>query len=444
MGLVDRQLGPRVEDALEWARVVMLHGARQCGKTTLARLIAARREGTYVSLDDEAQREMALADPLTFLLGHRHPLVVDEVQLGGDRLVRAVKQLVDAEPTPGRFLLTGSTNFLTVPNISESLAGRVQIFRLWPLSQAELSSAAPSEIDGWFDGSPPPAASAGTTRDGYLARLCRGGYPEVVALAADRRWQWFRGYVETVTQRDIAALADIRKAAALGALLRWTAGVTAGAVNLSDAARRLQTSRSVITSYFEWLQAVFLVHELPAWSRSLPSRPVRRSKYHLADSGLAAGLLRVEPDGLARPGAPAAGPLLETFAVNEIASQLSASTRDCTLSHYRDNQGREIDLVLEDAGGSVVAVEIKATRSPDPRQMSRLAWLRERLDAVAPGAFRAGVLLHTGHQSGTTGDRLHLRPIDCLWASGPAAERPAALGGAGMIMSWPRTAAPRA
>ena len=149
MELVDRQLGPRIEEALEWARVVMLHGARQCGKTTLARLIAARREGTYVSLDDEAQREMALADPLTFLLGHRHPLVVDEAQLGGDRLVRAVKQLVDAEPTPGRFLLTGSTNFLTVPTISESLAGRVQIFRLWPLSQAELAGAAPSAIDGW-------------------------------------------------------------------------------------------------------------------------------------------------------------------------------------------------------------------------------------------------------------------------------------------------------
>lgn len=417
MGLVDRQLRPRIEDALEWARVVMLHGARQCGKTTLARLIATRRAGTYVSLDDEAQREMVLADPLTFLMGHRYPLVVDEVQLGGDRLVRAVKQLVDAEPTPGRFLLTGSTNFLTVPTISESLAGRVQIFRLWPLSQTEMGNAAPSEIDGWFDGSPPPSASTGTTRDDYLARLCRGGYPEAVALTPDRRRQWFRGYVETVTQRDIATLSDIRKVAALGELLRWTAGATAGMVNLSDAARRLQTSRSVVASYFEWLQAVFLVHELPAWSRGLPSRPVRRSKYHLADSGLAAGLLRVEPAALARPGAPAAGPLLETFAVNEIAGQLSASLRDCTLSHYRDNRGREIDLMIEDADGGVVAVEVKATRSPDPRGLGHLAWMREKLDAVTPGAFRAGILLHTGEQSGKAGDRLHLRPIDCLWAA---------------------------
>ncbi len=416
MEIVGRHLGPRIEEALEWSRVVMLHGARQCGKTTLARMIAERRGGTYVSLDDEAQRQIALADPVTFLLGHQHPLVVDEIQLGGDRLVRAVKQLVDAERTPGRFLLTGSTNFLTVPTVSESLAGRVQIFRLWPLSQAELAGVAPAEIDGWFDGSPAAPATAGTTRDEYLARVCRGGYPEVVGLAADRRRRWFRGYVETVTQRDIAALADIRKTAALGALLRWTAGITAGAVNLSDAARRLQISRSVITSYFEWLRTVFLVHELPAWSRSLPSRPVRRSKYHLTDSGLAAGLLRVDAGALARPGAPATGPLLETFAVNEIAGQLSASRRDCTLSHYRDNQGREIDLVLEDAREGVVAVEIKATRSPDPRRLDHLAWLRHRLDAVAPGTFRAGVLLHTGEQSGKVGDRLHLRPIDSLWA----------------------------
>ena len=396
--------------------MVMLHGARQCGKTTLARMIVKRRGGTYVSLDDEAELRIAQADPITFLLGRRHPLVVDEVQLGGDRIVRAVKQLVDAEPTPGRFLLTGSTNFLTVPNISESLAGRVQILHLGPLSEAELAGVPPTAIDAWFDGAPAVPAAGLTSRDEYLTVLCRGGYPEVIGLPPDRRRRWFRGYVETVTQRDIAVLADVRRTAALPALLRWTAGMTSGHVNVSDAARRLQASRAVITSYFEWLQTVFLVHELPAWSRHLPGRPVRRSKYHVTDSGLAAGLLHTHADALAAPTAPAAGPLLETFAVNEIARQLAASARDCALSHYRDTQGREVDLVLEDPGGAVVAVEVKATQSPDPRQLRPLAWFRDRLDAVAPGAFRAGVLLHTGSQSGKLDDRLHLRPIDSLWS----------------------------
>ena len=111
--IVARHVQPRIDEALDNFRAVVLHGARQCGKSTLARLVADGRRGTYTSLDDDATRQAALADPLSFLLDQGHPLVVDEIQLGGDRVVRAVKQLVDADPAPGRFLLTGSTNFLT-------------------------------------------------------------------------------------------------------------------------------------------------------------------------------------------------------------------------------------------------------------------------------------------------------------------------------------------
>ncbi len=417
MDLISRHLQPRVEDTLEWARVVMLHGARQSGKTTLTKAIVESLGGTYLSLDDEAQRRLAEADPITYLLNQRHPLAIDEVQLGGDRLIRAVKQLVDAEQTPGRFLLSGSTNFLTVPNISESLAGRVQLFRLSPLSEAELAGTQPTKIDHWFDGMPRLAPVVPIARNEYLARLCRGGYPEAIELSPSARRRWFRSYIETVVQRDIAALADIRKIAALPSLLQWTAGLTSSQVNLSDAARRLQTSRLAVTSYFEWLQTVFLVHELPAWTRSLASRPARRPKFHLTDSGLAASLLGADPESLAPPTANATGPLLETFVTNEISRQLAAADRHVRLSHYRDSQGREIDLILESDNGAVVAVEIKATRSPTSSQTHHLAWLRDKLDAAAPGSFQAGILLHTGEQSGKIGDRLHMRPISCLWSA---------------------------
>ena len=421
MELIARHLRPEIEEALGWSRVVMIHGARQTGKTTLAREIAEARGGTYISLDDDEQRENVQFDPMAFLSSQRYPLAVDEVQLGGNRVVVAVKQLVDEDPTPGRFVLTGSTNFLTVPGISESLAGRVRIFRLWPLSEAELAGVAPTEIDRWFEGDPRSAPATDLGRADYFARACRGGYPEVVGLGPSQRRRWFDDYVETVVQRDILALADVRRAASLPRLLRWTAAFTSSEINQTGAAKELEVSRSVIASYLEWLRTVFLLHELPAWSRNLSSRTTSRPKVHLTDSGLAASLLEVEPAALASPTAPASGPLLETFAVAEIARQLSAAARRRVLYHWRNQQdrsyrGREIDLIIEAPNGDVVAVEIKATASPARQHTDHLRWLRDKLDAAAPGTFRAGILLHTGPLTLTVGDRLHMRPISCLWS----------------------------
>ncbi len=419
MQMFPRHVRQRIDEALGHFRVVVLHGARQCGKSTLARLVASERGGTYASLDDDAVRQAAVADPLGFLLDQRHPLVIDEIQLGGDRVVRAVKQAVDADPAPGRFLLTGSTNFLTVPTISESLAGRIRLLRLWPLSQAELNAAPPPAIHTWFD-------LAGTdtitgTRDGPLARrdylevLCRGGYPEAVALPRGLRGDWFEGYAQTVIERDVVALGDLRRRAVLPRLLEWVAAGTSGELNVQAASRRLGIDRATLDSYLGWLEAVFLVHRLPSWSRNLSARPVRRPKIHITDTGLAAGLLGLDAGGLIAPTAPATGPLLETFVVNEIARAMSVSAGRLRLHHYRDHQGHEIDLVIERADGAIVAVEIKATSSPSATQLRHAAWLRDRSDASATGTFRAGILLHTGDQSLTVGDRLHLRPISTLW-----------------------------
>lgn len=418
---IPRHMRQRLEESLNAFRVVLLHGARQSGKTTLARLVAAERGGSYASLDDRATLEAALADPLTFLAGLSPPAAVDEIQLGGDRLVRTVKRLVDDDPTPGRFLLTGSTNFLTVPTISESLAGRVRILNLGPLSEAELAGAPTSVVNGWFQspfGVAPPAAP---TRGDYLERVCRGGYPEVLDLEEPMRPGWFESYVETVTGRDMAALADIRKAAALPRLLRWAAASTSAEFNASNAAGALEIDRRTVVSYLEWLETVFLIRQLPAWSRNLAARVVRRPKLHLADTGLAADVLGLDAAALAPPTASATGALLESFVVNEIARQAAVApgADRLTLHHYRDHSGHEVDLVIERRDGAVAAVEVKATRSPTAAQLKSAAWLRDKLDAVDPGAFRAGFLLHTGDHTLTVGDRLHLRPIASLWTSPP-------------------------
>ncbi len=200
-------------------------------------------------------------------------------------------------------------------------------------------------------------------------------------------------------------------------LLAWIAARTATTLNVADAARRLGVSRPTLTRYMKWLRAVFVVEAHPAWSHNTLGRAVRCPKIHLTDSGLTAALLGASAASLTQPMSTSAGPVLETFVVGEIARQASAHPMSPTLRHYRDRDGREVDLVLEWRDGSAVAVEIKASQSPSPSATAHLAWLRDRLDAASPGAFRAGVLLHTGQAHLKIGDRLFLAPIDSLWSS---------------------------
>ena len=421
MDHIARHMRPRLDDALDTARAVVLHGARQSGKTTLARSVAAERGGSYVTFDDEQALDAALADPHTFVRAYPCPLVIDEIQVGGQRVVRAVKMAVDADNTPGRFLLTGSTNFLTVPTISESLAGRAAILRLWPLSQTELAGVpapgaggTPSPIEQWFDGRCEPANSA-TARDDYLERLCAGGYPEALRLEPRARARWFQSYAETVVSRDIVALGDIRRASILPRLLRLAAASTAREVNIASWSQHLGADRATVESYLDWLRTVFLVQEIPSWTRNRVARVVRRPKLHLTDSGLAAALMGLDAAALRPPTATATGPLLETFVVGEIGRQAGADDRPVALHHYRDNARREVDLILERPDGAVVAVEVKATASPRASDLRHIVALRDRLDAAEPGAFRAGVLLHAGPSAHTLGDRLHSAPIDSLW-----------------------------
>ncbi len=416
MDLVDRHLGPHVEEALDTFRAVILHGARQCGKSTLARSVVERRGGTYLTLDDDAVRDAALADPDTLLVSWPEPLAIDEFQLGGDRVVRAVKRAVDRDPTPGRFLLTGSTNFLAVPDVSESLAGRARLLRLDPFSEAELAGRPAPSVEAWFDDGPRNPIGAPPSRQGYLETVCRGGYPEVVRLPSGARVGWFESYVETVTQRDLRELADIRRSGALPRLLRWVAASGGAELNASRASRDLEIDRATVTAYLDWLQAVFLVRELPAWSRSHLGRAARRPKLHLTDTGLSAAVLGIRAEQLSPPTATATGPLLESFVVNELARQTASSAAPVRLLHVRDHRGHEVDVVLERSDGAVVAFEVKATSSPTRTQIKGLEWFRDRLDDAAPGTFRGGVLLHTGDQAVTVGDRIHLRPISHLWS----------------------------
>lgn len=413
--MIRRHLETTLGEALETARVIVVNGPRQAGKTTLLRRLHRRRGGAFVSLDDEATLSAAREDPKGFVAAFPRPLFVDEVQRGGDALVRAIKVAVDRDRRRGAFVLAGSTSFLTVPVLSESLAGRARIIDLWPFSQGELRRVRETFLDCLFagpDALPTPQAR-GPSRDDYLRRVCTGGFPEAVSLASPRdRRAWFTSYVRTVTQRDIRDLSRLRRAADLPRLVRLLAARTAGELNVASLAQASGLSSDLAHDYLALLETVYLHHTVPAWSRSLSAKVKRRPKVYLVDTGLGAALTGMEPARLAEPTCPMTGPLVETFVVGEILKMRSWCDTDVALHHYRDRDGPEVDLVLEALDGRVAAIEVKAGLTVREDDFRWLRFLRERLGT----SFVQGVVLYAGADRLAFGDRLSALPIAALWA----------------------------
>ncbi len=413
-GPFPRRAAAIVQEALADSRVVLVHGPRQSGKTTLAREAALTAGGRFESLDEEANLRAALGDPGAFVEGSGL-LVIDEFQRAGDALLRAVKVRVDRDRAPGRFLLTGSTNFLTLPTLSESLAGRVDIIDLWPLSQGEVDRRRESFIDRLFG----PTAELRRlrpeplSRRDYYERICRGGFPEAIERSPRARSRWFDGYVRTVIERDALEVARIRQEGGFVQLVKLLGASTATELNLAGMARDLGIPRTTLSAYLPLLETVFLYFRLPPFSRNLTSKVVRSAKVHLTDSGLAAHLLDQSPETLLRPTSRAAGPLLETFAAGEIARQRTWAETRVNLLHFRDRAGTEVDLILEARDGRVAAIEVKASKSPGSRDFRPLTWLRDRLGKH----FVQGVMLYTGESVLPFGDRLTMMPVSALWTA---------------------------
>ena len=311
--LLARAVEGRYRDTVAARRVTVVTGPRQSGKTTLVRTQLAA--GTLRSLDDQGTLDAALADPVGFLILGERPLVIDEVQRAGDPLVRAIKFAVDRDPSPGQFVLTGSSNFLTVPTISESLAGRAGFVEVWPFTQGEISGAPGRFVDRVLSG--PSVFGAyrpgGVDRRDLLERICTGGYPEVHRLPARERPGWFRDYVLTTIERDVVELSGIRKVAEMGQLLRLFAARTGCELVMQGIIDDAPLERQAVYDHRAWLETIHLITTLPAWSRNLTRRVKKHPKVFLTDPGLAAWLLGKTPDTLEDPADPATGQLVETF-----------------------------------------------------------------------------------------------------------------------------------
>jgi uncharacterized protein len=403
LDLVSRRIADHAVEFLESFRVVIVNGPRQSGKTTLLRQLETCRGGTYVTLDDGSLRAAAHADPEAFVADGPRPMMIDEIRRGGDDLVLAIKAVVDRSPSRGQFVLAGSTRFLATPSLSESLAGRASIIEVWPFAQQELAGGETSFLERAFQEpeSFRTAAQSSYGRADYFDLIAKGFYPEAMGMRSElARTEWYSAYVRSIIDTDIREMAKIDEPSNLRRMLRLAAASTAQEFNAVKAAGDLGI-----------LETFFLVQSLPAWSRNLNARAVRRPKLHITDTGLAAHLLAVDAEGLAARVAPARGPLMETFIVNELTKQASWSPSRLNLFHWRVSQGAEVDLVIERTNGRVIGVEAKATDTVDLRDFHGLTVLRDSLG----DQFVHGFVLHTGRRSLAFGDRLTALPVSALW-----------------------------
>ena len=436
--LHSRHAAQQLNEALEDSPVVLIHGPRQCGKTTLAQMVcapqalrwpgdvpsrpkppgnggsASGQDHDYLSFDDDVTRAGAQADPMGFVANLPERAVLDEVQRV-PALFSALKLAVDRHRVPGRFVLTGSTNVLLIPALADSLAGRMQIVRLHPLAQCELTSAevAPRPdgfLDALFNGAF-TAQRVDSLGNQLIERIVAGGYPAALARPPGRRrTNWYRNYIDALIQRDVRDLARISALDALPRLLALVAAQSAQLLNVSELASPFQVSRPTINDYITLLERIFLLDKLPPWHSNRTSRLIKSPKLHIGDTGLACALLGVDAAALAK-NRKLLGQLLETFVLQELRRQASWWDAPSAFHHYRDKDQVEVDIVIERGALALAGVEVKASatvRNSDFRGLRKLA-------KVAGSRFQGGVVLYDGEACVGFGDGLYAVPIRLLW-----------------------------
>ncbi len=411
--MYNRQISADARAALADTPVLLINGARQTGKSTLAQSLGGERR--YLTLDDPVVLAAAQADPFGFINGLQGDVCLDEVQRAPG-IFLAIKAAVDKDRRPGRFLLTGSANVLLLPQMADSLAGRMEVLELWPLAQSELlaldesTPAAPSSvIDQLYAGDFAPHYTF--DRADFIARLLAGGYPEALARSsARRRRAWFESYLTTILQRDVRDLAQIEGLADLPRLLQWLASRSASLLNAAELSRSTGLPQSTLRRYMGLLETLFLIRQVPAWSSNLGKRLQKMPKLLMTDYGLMAHLLGLDEPGLTQAlGLP--GALVESFVFAELAKQQTWSQQPTRLMHYRTSTGVEVDFVLENRRQQLLGIEVKAAQTLSDKSFSGLRHLRD----TAPAQFVRGVVFYTGQEVVQWDAQLLALPLAMLW-----------------------------
>lgn len=407
---VPRHAESLAREALGDTRIVAIVGPRQAGKTTLVRKIAADEELNFITLDDAQSRSFANSDPTGFLRDVDRA-VIDEIQRAPD-LILALKQSVDEDPRPGRFLITGSVDLFRSSLSPDSLAGRVETIELLPLSQAELQrNSKPAFLRRLFNSDWSDLKDAEPASE-LVERVLAGGYPAALARkSSSRRRSWLRAYAESLAERDVPELADVTKTSELSKLVALAAAASGRLTNLSALAQPLGVDSKTVDRWLSLLEHMFVVRRVPAWHRNDLKRLVKTPKLHFLDSGLLAALTSMT-DQTVQSDREKFGPLLEGFVFSELAKLAAQTSDSVSISHYRDRDKVEVDFVVE-SESRLSAVEVKAAATVRPSDFRGLKRLAESTGPV----FSGGVVLYDGNRVQRAGENMFAVPISLLWST---------------------------
>lgn len=419
--ILPRHLSAKLDKALGSARIVNIVGPRQAGKTTLVRDLY--KNGKFITLDDESVLTAIENDPSGQLESlttefDAEPLIIDEVQRSKG-LVLAIKKTVDGNRRKGQFILTGSSNIFTSIRVADSLAGRMRVLKLWPLTVSEIRKRNPSTILTWALSPAPKLAvlptPEKTDRQAYIDIILRGGFPEIFPLETEERQEYYRDYVDAIVDRDVADVLPVRKTDALRRLINQLAVRTATELNLSEICELVGVQRNTLDRYLEVLSRLSVVAKLGAWASGESRREIKNAKSHFVDTGVACALRRLTSESFRADANPAAlGGLMESFVYSELMRSAPYQDENFRFYHWRDSRGREIDILAESAT-QLIGIEVKASTTVSAQDFKHLRWFAEK----GPGTTKkvTGLVFYLGQEKLSFGNGIFALPVSTLWST---------------------------
>jgi len=406
--LYPRLIEPHIAEALLDTPVVLLAGPRQAGKTTLVRQIAQQQGLRYLTMDDELALLSAREDPVG-MIRSLDRAVIDEVQRA-PQLLLAIKKSVDEDRRPGRFLLTGSANLMSLPTVADSLAGRMETLSLLPLSQSEIGSRSANWIDSAFAGRILKVDQPALGSD-LIDRVLRGGYPEAISRATTkRRVAWARQYIDALIQRDIRDVAGIEKLDQLPRFLRALAQTAGQMCNYTQLGGHVGLDGKTVSRYVGVFEQMYLLKRIDVWARNRLNRVIKTPKLQFIDSGLLATLLDLTAEETQQD-RTRFGNALESFVFGELLKHTTTASGDYRLMYYRDADKFEVDVVIENAAGQLVGVEVKAAATVKESDLRGL----KKMASLAVRQFKMGVLLYDGTDTMPLAEGIWAAPLSTLW-----------------------------